>query len=91
MPESNDNSKRLLTVGDVADWLNVSGSLIYQLVESKKLPVCRIGNGRGAIRFRPDDIKAYIASCVDNRQPINVNKPLRAKLKHVKVVRDGTK
>lgn len=90
MPESHDKSHRLLTVGDVAEWLNVSGSLVYQLVESRKIPACRIGNGRGAIRFRHEDIEAYIASCVDHRQPIKVNKPSQTRLKHVKVRRDAS-
>ena len=90
MPEANEKSKRLLTVGEVAEWLNVSGSLIYQLVESKRIPVCRIGNGRGAIRFRPEDVETYIASCIDHRQPIKVSKPTRTHLKHIKVQRGAS-
>jgi excisionase family DNA binding protein len=87
MSETPNQPKRLLTVGDVADWLNVSGSLVYQLVESRKLPVCRIGNGRGAIRFRTEDIESYISSCIDDRLPIKVARPSRTKLKHVRVQR----
>lgn len=90
MSETNSEQKRLLTVCDVADWLNISGSLVYQLVESRKLPVCRIGNGRGAIRFRPEDIENYIASCVDSRQPVKVPVPARTRLKHVKVQRHAS-
>lgn len=81
----NANADPPMTLGDVAKWLNVSGSLVYQLVEAKKIPVCRIGNGRGAIRFRPADIEAYITSCVDHRMPIKAPSPSRARLKHVKV------
>ena len=90
MSKEQEQSKRLLTVGDVAEWLNVSGSLVYQLVEARKIPVCRIGNGRGAIRFRPEDIEAYIASCVDHRLPVKVATPSRTRLKHVKVRRDAS-
>ena len=90
MPEAQQQSKQLLTVGDVAKWLNVSGSLVYQLVEAKKIPVCRIGNGRGAIRFRPADIEAYITSCVDRRMPIKAPSPSRARLKHVKIRPNAT-
>ncbi len=90
MPEAHDKSKSLLTVGDVADWLNVSGSLVYQLVEAKMIPVCRIGNGRGAIRFRPEDVETYIDSCIDHRLPVKVAKPSRSRLKHVKVRRDAS-
>jgi excisionase family DNA binding protein len=90
MTEEQVPSKQLLTVSDVAEWLNVSGSLVYQLVESKKIPVCRIGNGRGAIRFRHEDIEAYIASCVDRRMPIKVATPTRSRLKHIKVRREAS-
>lgn len=90
MSEPIQKSKILLTVGDVAKWLNVSSSLVYQLVESKKIPICRIGNGRGTIRFRFEDIEDYITSTVDRRLPIKVAKPLATKLKHVKVRRDAS-
>ncbi len=76
--------KRLLTVSDVAQWLSVSRSLVYQLVESGKLPVYRIGNGRGAVRFRPEDIDEYISSCrTEPTQPIEVPRKLRPHLKHL--------
>jgi excisionase family DNA binding protein len=54
---------RLLTVAEVAEKLNVSPSLVYQMVETGKLPFLRIGNGRGAIRFQGEDIQAYLDSC----------------------------
>jgi len=82
--------KKLLTVRDVASWLNVSRSLVYQLAEAKQLPVCRIGNGRGAIRFKPEDIEDYIAASVDRRQPINVSPPSKTRLKHIRISKNAS-
>lgn len=53
----------LLTVKEVARRLRVSQSLVYQLVESEKLGCHRIGNGRGAIRIRPEDVTEYLENC----------------------------
>ena len=76
--------KKLLTVKDVAERLSVSSSLIYQLVESGKLPVLRIGNGRGAIRFSPQDIEAYLEECrVEKQAP--ATRQRRPRLKHIKL------
>ena len=84
-----DQQKRspasLLTINDVAAWLNVSRSLVYQLVEAKKIPVCRIGNGRGTIRFRHEDVEEYVFATVDRREPVSVPTPARTRLKHVRV------
>ena len=89
MIRNDEKLNRLLTVADVAEWLNVSSSLIYQLVESRKIPVCRIGTGRGTIRFRSEDIENYIASSLDSRLPIKTAKPSPTGLKHIKVRRDA--
>jgi excisionase family DNA binding protein len=84
MTSEQDQPKRLLTVAEVAQWLSVSSSLVYQLVESGKLPIYRIGNGRGAIRFRPEDIEAYLDGCrIENCQPQSKRK-LRPQLKHIR-------
>ena len=53
----------LLTAKEVSRRLRVSTSLIYQLIESGKLGCHRIGNGRGAIRIRPEDVTNYLQSC----------------------------
>ena len=53
----------LLTVKEVARRLRVSGSLIYQLIESERLGCHRIGNGRGAIRIRSEDVDHYLSQC----------------------------
>ena len=75
----------LLTINDVAAWLNVSRSLVYQLVEAKKIPVCRIGNGRGTIRFRHEDVEEYVSGTIDRREPVTVPTQSRTRLKHVRV------
>ena len=76
---------RLLTVADVAEWLSISCSLVYQLVESGKLPVHRIGNGRGAIRFQAADIEAYLNDCRSQHIPVQPKRKLRPQLKHIKL------
>ena len=53
----------LMTVKEVAHRLRVSASLVYQLVDAGKLACHRIGNGRGAIRIRPDDLANYLQVC----------------------------
>ena len=72
----------LLTVADLSHRLQMSASLVYQLVEAGKLPVHRIGNGRGTSRFRPKDVEQYIDSC---RTEL-IGPPARARrsrLKHI--------
>ena len=85
MSKTSDEPKRLLTVADVANWLSVSGSLVYQLVEAGKLPVYRIGNGRGAIRFRPEDVETYLADCRTENPPLQPVRKLRPQLKHLRL------
>lgn len=85
MPSHPDKSKSLLTVTDVADWLSVSASLVYQIVESGKLPVYRIGNGRGAIRFRPEDVETYLNECRTEKIPQKKTPRLRLQLKHIRL------
>ncbi len=53
----------LMTVKEVARRLRVSASLVYQLIDSGKLGCHRIGNGRGAIRIRPEDLANYLQGC----------------------------
>jgi excisionase family DNA binding protein len=53
----------LMTVKEVARRLRVSASLVYQLVDCGRLGCHRIGNGRGAIRIRPEDVASYLQSC----------------------------
>ncbi|MCA9034543.1 MAG: helix-turn-helix domain-containing protein [Planctomycetaceae bacterium] len=85
MPGEQEKQERLLTVAEVAEWLSVSNSLVYQIVDSGKLPVYRIGNGRGAIRFRPDDIEDYLASCRSEKTVSQPSQKLRPRLKHIRL------
>lgn len=78
----NNSEQPLMTVTDVAARLKVSPSLVYQMVESGKLVVYRIGNGRGAIRFRPEDIEAYLESCRIEKIAPPARKT-RPRLKHI--------
>lgn len=85
MANEQEQPTRLLTVADVADWLRVSTSLVYQIVESGKLPVYRIGNGRGAIRFRPEDIEVYLDRCRTEKVAPPTTRKLRPRLKHIRI------
>jgi excisionase family DNA binding protein len=49
----------LLTVADVAELLRVSKPSIYRLVRDAGLPAVR---PTGDIRFRPEDVEAWIES-----------------------------
>jgi excisionase family DNA binding protein len=53
---------KLLTVADIADRLSISQSLVYRLASEGKLRCYRVG--RGALRFREEDVMEYIDSCV---------------------------
>lgn len=76
----------LLRPKQVAEMLGISRSLVYQLVEQGKLGCYRIGLGRGAIRFRLDDVEAYLAGCrVETTLPTNRHRATRGQLKHVKL------
>ncbi|MFB3075953.1 MAG: helix-turn-helix domain-containing protein [Candidatus Methylomirabilales bacterium] len=53
---------RLLTVPQVAEYLQVSVRLTWQLIELGKLPVVRIGR---CVRLIPSDLDAYV---IENRR-----------------------
>jgi len=53
------NHAGLLTVDDVAELLKVSRTTVYRLVERRHVPFYRL---RGGLRFRPEDIDAYLKS-----------------------------
>ena len=77
-------AQQLLTVREVADVLKVSTSLVYLLIESRKLACHRIGNGRGAIRVRRDDLDRFLEQCrVEPEQP--AVRPSRPRLKHLRL------
>ena len=58
-PETNGHSERLLTIADVAAWLGVSKSWVYDHTTRKRpfLPCIRLGD---MTRFRREDIEKFI-------------------------------
>jgi excisionase family DNA binding protein len=54
----NDNSTPLLKVEDVAKRLNISPSLVYQMMQRGELPSVRIG--RKSVRMLESDLIDYI-------------------------------
>ena len=59
----------LLKAGDVARILNISQSMAYILMQTRAIPVVRIGR---SVRVRPSDLEAYIDKCRnnDNESPL---------------------
>ena len=78
------NPEPLWTISVVAELFVVSRSLVYQMVDSGKLPYLRIGMGRGAIRFKPEDVRNYLESCRREKNP-GSKSPLTTRLKHIKL------
>ena len=50
----------LLTIHDVAQWLTVKPCTLYLWVARGKIPALKI---HGVIRFRRDDIEAWLTGC----------------------------
>jgi excisionase family DNA binding protein len=50
----------LLTVREMASFLNVAPSTIYKMVERKALPVIRLGQKGRTLRFRRSDIMRWL-------------------------------
>ena len=48
---------KLLTPDQLADFLNISKTTIYRLIDSRKIPFYKIG---GSIRFDKKDIMNYL-------------------------------
>lgn len=51
-----------LSVNETAKELGLGRSAIYALVASGQLACYRIGPSEGRIRFKPEDIEAYVES-----------------------------
>lgn len=76
----------LLTVAMVAERLRVSRTTVYQLVESGRLSVHRIGGGRGAIRVSEDQLVEYLqGSCSLTSTHKQAPKPPARRLRHLKL------
>ena len=89
-PESRDGGKatgvQLLKVKEVAEALRVSASLVYALIESGRLPACRVGRGRGSVRVLADDLTAYIkGSRVQVGEATRPRPRRKEKLKHIRL------
>lgn len=77
---------QLLKVKEVAEALRVSPSLVYSLIESGRLPACRVGRGRGSVRVLLQDLVAYIeASRVQASEATRPRPRRREKLKHIRL------
>jgi excisionase family DNA binding protein len=53
-----DNDKRLMTVAELADRLNVSRAFVYVLITEHGLPRVKLGR---AVRFRWEEIEGWLA------------------------------
>ena len=73
---------KLLTVRETAETLSVSPSLVYRLVSEGALRCFRIG--RGALRFREEDIQEYLSQCVVEAR-LEPHRATAAHLKHVRI------
>lgn len=60
----------MLKAAQVAEALGLSQRAIYALAESGALPCYRMGVGRGAIRFDPEDVQQYIAATRPPPKPL---------------------
>ena len=53
----------LFTVKEIAMLLKMSESIVYRLVEERKLACHRVGTGRGRIRIAKVDLGEYLERC----------------------------
>jgi len=56
-PMASDHPEKLLKAVDVAEILNISRALSYQLLQNGDIPTVRINR---AVRVRPKDLEGYI-------------------------------
>jgi excisionase family DNA binding protein len=52
-----------LTVKQVAERLQVSQAVVYQLCAGRMIRHHRVGAGRGTIRIREEDLAAFVEGC----------------------------
>ena len=59
-----------MTVSEAATQLQVSKSLIYRLIEERRLSCVRIGQKgrRGTIRIRPVDLEEFLRQCQNEKR-----------------------
>jgi excisionase family DNA binding protein len=55
----------LLTVDEASATLGISRSLLYSLIKKTKIKRVKLTSGRsGAVRFRPEDLEAFVTEHV---------------------------
>lgn len=55
--DPNSSSPRLLTTEEVAAYLHVSRATVYRMVDTRCIPVLRIG---GVLRYSRDQVEAWL-------------------------------
>lgn len=48
---------RMLSIAEVAEYLNISAKTVYRLIEKGELPALKVG---ARWRFKPEDLEAYL-------------------------------
>jgi len=66
--QSQPTQEALLRAMEVSRILNISRSMTYQLLQSGRIPVVRIGN---SVRVRPKDLNEFINQNLDQKGRIN--------------------
>lgn len=71
-----------MRVREVAARLEISPSLVYQLIASGKLGCYRIGNGRGVVRVTEEQLQEYLRAA----EPVKAQPPeIRVRLRHLRL------
>jgi len=60
MEAAREDGKKLLTISDVSEYLNIKTKTLYAKVEAGDIPHYRIGR---LVRFRLDEIDAWLEDC----------------------------
>lgn len=58
--ETREKKQELLTVQEVSEFLKISRSSVYRLVENRLIPFYKIKSG---LRFCRKDLEEYLESC----------------------------
>jgi excisionase family DNA binding protein len=67
-------AERFLTLGDVAEVLNISASQTYALVRNNELKAIKIG-GRGQWRVERDQLESYIGRMYNQTEQFIASHP----------------
>lgn len=85
---SHSPSSKLIKVDEVAERLACSKTFVYMLVQRRRIPHVRLGEGNGGIRFLSDDVDAYLYSV---RVGASTRDPAIARPRPLKHLRLGTR